>query len=247
MNNAQQKIPAHVAIIMDGNRRWAKAHGLPALEGHRRVSTSVLEKLIERAAQLGIAYLTLWAFSTENWKRDTQEVTGIMTIFRHGLQTMGTKMHKKGIRIKMIGNISAFPQDIQDSLKSFIELTKNNTAITVIFALNYGGRDEIVRAINTAISRELSAVRKSNNTLVHESEDWRLTTDDFSQLLDTAGIPDPDLVIRTGGEHRTSGFLLWQSEYSEWVFPQWYMPDFTPDKLDWALNEFQERKRRFGA
>lgn len=228
--NTSNSVPTHVAIIMDGNRRWAKEHGLPVLEGHRRVSTSVLEKLIERAAVLGISYLTLWAFSTENWKRDTEEVSGIMTIFRHGLKTMGMNMHKKGIRIKMIGDLSKFPEDIQKSLTEFIELTKNNTTITVIFALNYGGRDELVRAINTLRVSGVSSV----------------TSDDVSEALDTHGIPDPELIVRTGGEQRTSGFLLWQSEYSEWLFPEWYMPDFTPEKLDWALEEFSQRKRRFG-
>lgn len=215
---------------MDGNRRWAKANGLPILEGHRRVSTVVLEELIEHAAKMGVTYLTLWAFSTENWKRDTNEVTGIMTIFRHGLKTMGMKMHKKGVRIQMIGDMSKFPSDIQQSLNQFIELTKNNTAITVVFALNYGGRDEIVRAVNKAI--------KSHAT--------RVGHDDFSRLLDTQGIPDPELIIRTGGEQRTSGFLLWQSEYSEWIFPSWYMPDFTPARFDELIEEFNARKRRFG-
>ncbi len=216
-------IPKHIAIIMDGNRRWAKTHGLPALSGHRYVADNVLEPLVEHAAKLGIKYLTFWAFSTENWRRQPAEVSGIMKIFRHSLVAFGEKMHKKGIKNRMIGDLTKFAPDIQKSVRELIERTKNNTRITVIFALNYGGRDEIRRA-----------VRKSKEK------------NDFEKYLDTAGIPDPELIVRPGGEQRLSGFLLWQSEYSELYFPDWYMPEFTPEKLDEAIRECQNRQRRFG-
>lgn len=217
-------IPKHIAVIMDGNRRWAKEHNLPAVEGHRRVATKILEPLIEHAADCGIEYLTLWAWSTENWKRARDEVRGIMKLLRWGFDVYGMRMHKKGMRIKVIGDVSKLDRDIQDSLTKLVELTKNNKRITVIFALNYGGRDEILRAI-----------AKSKGS-----------QQDFTELLDTVAIPDPDMIIRPGGEKRLSGFLLWQSEYSELLFTDWYMPEFTPKRLDEAITEFTVRKRRFG-
>jgi undecaprenyl diphosphate synthase len=222
--------PAHIAIIMDGNRRWAKEHMLPVAEGHRRVATKVLEPLIEHAADVGVKYLTLWAWSTENWKRAAEEVGGIMSLLRWGFDTYGARMHKKGMRIRVIGDISKLDADIQASLQKLIELTRDNTRITVIFALNYGGRDEIIRAIEES-----------------SKEKKELTEESFAAYLDTAGIPDPDLIIRPGGEKRLSGFLLWQSQYSELFFADWYMPEFTPQKLDEILEDFAGRKRRFGA
>ncbi len=223
-------IPNHIAIIMDGNRRWARDRGLPAVAGHKKVADEVLEPLVEHASQLGVKYLTLWAFSTENWNRNKLEVKALMQIFRHSMKVFGEKMHKKGIRIGMIGDLSKFDSDIQKQVQDLIELTKNNTRITVVFALNYGGRDEIVRAINTCIATN------------HEP----LTTNQFQALLDTKDIPDPELIIRTGGEQRLSGFLPWQSVYSELYFPDYYMPDFTPVKLDEAIEEYNRRQRRFG-
>lgn len=215
-------IPKHIAIIMDGNRRWAKEHNVPAIEGHRRVATKILEPLIEHAADIGIEYLTLWAWSTENWKRAKDEVGGIMKLLQWGFGTYGIRMHKKGMRIKIIGDIAKLDHDIQKQLVDLVELTKNNKKITVIFALNYGGRDEILRAVGKAGGKN------------------------FSDYLDTAGIPDPDMIIRPGGEKRLSGFLLWQSEYSELFFADWYMPEFTPDKLNEIIEEYSQRQRRFG-
>ena len=222
-----KNVPQHIAVIMDGSRRWAREHGLPILEGHRRVADKVLEPLIEYAAKRGVKYMTFWAFSTENWQRSAQEVRGIMAIFRHVIRKRWARLHEKGVRVRVIGDLSKFPVDIKKALDDVVSQTKNNTAITAVFALNYGGRDEIVRAINRAVSRQLSA-------------------ESFSQLLDTKDIPDPELIIRTGGEQRLSGFLLWQSEYSELYFPTWYMPDFTPERLDEAIDEFSKRKRRLG-
>lgn len=223
-------IPQHIAVIMDGNRRWAREHGLPILEGHRRVADKILEPLIEHAAKRGVKYITFWAFSTENWERSRQEVRGIMTIFRHVIKKRWARLHEKGVRIRVIGDLSKFPVDIKKALEDVVEQTKNNTKITAVFALNYGGRDEIIRAIKKVI--------RDKRKVISEKE--------FSNYLDTSGIPDPELIIRTGGEQRLSGFLLWQSEYSELYFPAWYMPDFTPERLDEAIEEFQKRKRRFG-
>lgn len=214
-------IPTHIAIIMDGNRRWAKEHGLPVLAGHQKVADEVLETLVEHADDVGVQYITFWAFSTENWQRDKREVEGIMRIFRHVIAKRWQRLHEKGVRIKVIGDMSRFASDIRESLEKVIEQTRDNKKITAIFALNYGGRDEIRRAVQTF----------GNN---------------FEKHLDTEGIPDPDMIIRTGGEQRLSGFLLWQSEYSELYFPDFYMPDFTPEKLDEAIEEYNSRQRRFG-
>lgn len=221
-------MPQHIAIIMDGNRRWAKERGLPVLAGHQRVADKILEPLVEHAAKRGIKYITFWAWSTENWQRTQGEITGIMRIFRHVIHRRWSRLHKKGVRIHIIGDISKFDSDIKTSLMNVMEQTKDNQRITAIFALNYGGRDEILRAIKRLLA------------------DSKLTEKDFSQLLDTVGIPDPDLIIRPGGEQRLSGFLLWQSQYSEFYFPSWYMPQFSPVKLDEVLKEFAQRKRRFG-
>lgn len=221
-------IPQHIAIIMDGNRRWARKLGLPVLSGHQKVADEVLEPLVEHAAKCGVRFITFWAFSTENWQREKSEVEGIMRIFRHVIGKRWQRLHEKGVRVRVIGDMSKFAPDIQDSLRKVIEQTKDNKKITAIFALNYGGRDEIVRAIH----------KLDRTKTIKES--------DLAAVLDTAGIPDPELIIRTGGEQRLSGFLLWQSEYSELYFPSFYMPEFTPEKLDEAIEEYASRQRRFG-
>lgn len=223
----EKNIPQHVAIIMDGDRRWAREHGLPVLQGHRHVADEILEPLIEYAAKQGVKFMTFWAWSTENWQRDKKEVEGMMRLFRYVIKRRWQRLHKKGVRIRVIGDLTKFPADIKKALEDVVEQTKHNTKITAVFALNYGGRDEIIRAMNKAVSCQLNA-------------------ESFSQFLDTSGIPDPELIIRTGGEQRLSGFLLWQSEYSELYFPAWYMPEFTVDRLDEAIGEFQCRTRRLG-
>lgn len=238
-------VPAHIAIIMDGNRRWAREQGLPSLAGHRKVADEVLEPLVEHAAKRGVRYLTFWAFSTENWQRDKKEVEGIMRIFRHVIRKRWKRLHEQGVRVRVIGDVSRFAPDIRKSLADVVAQTKNNRKITVIFALNYGGRDELIRAVNTALSKRLKAVRQKSSAF--KPEDYQLTTDDFSQYLDTAGIPDPDLIIRTSGEQRLSGFLPWQGVYSELYFPSFKMPEFTSERFDEALEEFARRQRRFGA
>jgi len=214
-------IPTHIAIIMDGNRRWAVEHKLPILEGHRRVSNQVLERLVEHGAKRGIRYMTFWAFSTENWSRAESEVSGIMGILAQSLKPFGKKMMEKGVKLLVIGDLSRIDEKLRKGIAEVVERTKNNSRITVTIALNYGGRDEIRRAV------------KKFGT-------------EFENHLDTVGVPDPDFIIRTGGEQRLSGFLLWQSEYSELYFPSFLMPDFTPERLDEAIEEFQNRKRRFG-
>ena len=221
---------------MDGNRRWARKRGMPILAGHRQVANRILEPLIEHAAKRGIRYVTLWAFSTENWQREAREVRGILSIFRRALTTFGMRMHKKGICIRVIGDLSRFPSDLQEEVRRFVELTANNTRITVVFALNYGGRNEILRAI-----AKLATERTTYNTLP-----TTLIEREFEKYLDTAEIPDPDVIVRTGGEQRLSGFLPWQSAYSELYFPLWYMPEFTPERLDEVIEEYHRRSRRYG-
>ncbi len=219
--NTDKVIPKHIAIIMDGNRRWARARGLPVLAGHKKVADDILIPLVEHAADRGISYMTFWAFSTENWQRDTEEVSGIMEIFRHVIKKRWQRLHEKGVRIRVIGDLSKFSDDIKKSLVAVEEQTKNNTKITAVFALNYGGRDEIKRAVEKG-------------------------GENFEKYLDTQGIPDPDIIVRTGGEQRLSGFLPWQGVYSELYFPAWYMPEFTPEKLDEVVEEYAARQRRFG-
>jgi undecaprenyl diphosphate synthase len=229
-------IPNHVAIMMDGNRRWAKKQGLAAIAGHAYAVENTVEALIERAGELGVKYLTLWAFSTENWGREKDEVSGLMNLFRKALVTKVKKFIEKGARLKMIGDMTKFSPDIQEGMKRAVEASKKNDKITVTFALNYGGRDEILRAIGKMI----------NDPARSDLVGLRLQDQTLEKYLDTAGMPDPDLVIRTGGEQRTSGFLMWQSAYSELYFTETLFPEFTPRELDRAVEEFQRRQRRFG-
>lgn len=221
-------IPQHIAIIMDGNRRWAREHKLPILEGHRRVANVVLEKLVSHAAQRGIQYMTFWAFSTENWNRAADEVKGVMLILKQSLGIFGKRMMEKGVQLRVIGDLSRIDPSLQKGIRDVVAKTKKNTRIMVTIALNYGGRDELIRAMHKI------------------SDPKNITEEKFSQLLDTAETPDPDFIIRTGGEQRLSGFLPWQGTYSELYFPTWYMPDFTPEHLDEAIAEYEGRRRRFG-
>ncbi len=225
-------IPKHIAIIMDGNRRWARKQGLPVFFGHRQIPDRVLEPLVDEAIALGVTHLTLWAFSTDNWNRPKEEVAALMEIFRTLFTRSITILHQKGARVNTIGDLSRFDADIQEKVKESIEKTKNNTKITVTFAINYGGRDEIIRAIEKVKSQK-SKVKS-------------LTEESFEKYLDTADLPPVNLIIRTGGEKRLSGFLLWQSEYAELYFTDTLMPDFTPVKLREAIEEYSHRERRFG-
>lgn len=231
-------IPKHVAIICDGNRRWAREHKLEVFLGHRRAVDAVFEPLVDHAHEKGIKYITFWIFSTENWQRDTREVEYLLELFKEVFDSFVPRFHEKNIRVTAIGDISKFDETIQSRIKKGIELTKDNTGITVIFAMNYGGRDELLRAVNTLMQEK--------NTQAETQEKAQITKEDIERVLDTAHIPDPDFIIRTSGEHRTSGFMLWQSEYAELAFPKFYFPEFTPEKLDELLEEYASRKRRFG-
>lgn len=224
-------IPKHIGIIMDGNRRWAKAKGLPAIAGHAYAVENTTEALIERAGEMGVKYLTMWAFSTENWGRPEDEVSGLMNLFRKALETKVAKFIAKGARLRMIGDMSRFSADIQEGMKKAMVASEQNDKINVTFALNYGGRDEIKRTVNR---------------LVSDSAGQQVSVSDIEKYLDTAGMPDPDLIIRTGGDYRLSGFLMWQAAYSELYFTDTLFPDFTPEKFDVAVEEYQRRQRRFG-
>jgi undecaprenyl diphosphate synthase len=225
------RIPCHVAIIMDGNGRWAKERGLPRIAGHR-AGTENLRTIIRASAKLGIQYLTFYAFSTENWARPKAEVTGLMRILSDVIDREMTELHKEGARLVHIGHLDGLSQSLQDKVRQAMDLTKDNQRITIVLAFNYGGRDEIIYAIKRMLTDQVDP----------ENVDEALV----SKYMFTAHIPDPDLVIRTSGEQRTSNFLTWQSVYSEWYFPQVYWPDFNEAELHKAIEVYNQRDRRFG-
>ena len=225
------RIPCHVAIIMDGNGRWAKERGLPRLAGHR-AGTENLRMIIRASAKLGIQYLTFYAFSTENWARPKAEVTGLMRILSEVIDREIEELHKEGARLVHIGHLDGLSPTLQDKVRQAIDLTKDNQRITIVLAFNYGGRDEIIHAIKRMLADQVDP----------DDVDEALV----DKYLFTGEIPDPDLVIRTSGEQRTSNFLTWQSVYSEWYFPQVYWPDFTEEELNKAIEVYNQRDRRFG-
>jgi undecaprenyl diphosphate synthase len=225
------KIPRHVAIIMDGNGRWAKARGLPRLAGHR-AGTENLRQIIRASAKFGIEYLTLYAFSTENWSRPRAEITGLLHILADVIDRELEELNQEGARLVHIGHLDGLPNNLQDKVRHAIELTKENKRITIAIAFNYGGRDEIITAIKNMLKDGVKP----------EDVDEALV----SNYMFTKDLPDPDLVIRTSGELRTSNFLTWQSVYSEWYFPEVYWPDFDEEELRKALEDYAERERRFG-
>ncbi len=229
-------LPQHIAIVCDGNRRWAKRHGWKVFKGHEHAVNNVFEPLIDHAIKRGIKYLTFWIFSTENWQRDTKEVEYLMKLFRSFYDRQVDELHEKNVRVNMIGNIKDFAPDIQERIQDGMKKTKDNTAITVTLAMSYGGRDEIVRAVQNITQQVKKGDLQPDN----------ITKDTISQHLDTHDMPDPDFIIRTSAEQRLSGFLLWQCEYAELWFPKFHFPEFTPEKLDEAIKEFGRRKRRFG-
>lgn len=244
------KIPKHVAIIMDGNRRWAKLRGLSAVGGHNYVVDKVIEPIIEHCGDLGIEYVTLWAFSTENWKRDPIELSGIMDLFKRGVMEKLGDLIKKGAKVRFIGDLTKFSDDLQKGMKKAVEKSKNNKGINVTFALNYGGRDEIVRAVGKMLENTGGSDPVSLHSTKQPADSGLSlagrTPWELEQYLDTAGMPDPDLIIRTGGEQRMSGFMMWQSAYSEFYFTDTLMPDMTVGKFDEAIEEYQSRQRRYG-
>ncbi len=214
---------------MDGNGRWAKERGLPRSEGHMR-GAEAIERIVETAADMGIRYLTLYAFSEENWNRPSEEVSALMLLLRHYLASKREKMVKEGIRFTAIGDISTLSADLQNEIRTTAEATKDCARTTLIVALSYGARQEICRAASKLAS---DGVRD-------------ITPEMFSKALFTAGIPDPDLLIRTSGEYRISNFLLWQLAYAEFYFTNTLWPDFDKIELTKAIDEYQGRERRFG-
>jgi len=225
------KIPTHVGLIMDGNGRWANGPGPAALDGHR-AGVENLRGVITAGIKFGIKYLTFYAFSTENWNRPRDEVFGIMDLLAEFIDRETEPLHKEGVRILHIGHLDRLRPSLVEKIKYAIHLTKDNRKITVLLAFNYGGRDEIVSAVRKIVA---SGVRPED---VNEAL--------IGRNLFTAGIPDPDLIIRTSGEMRTSNFLMWQSPYAEWVFPATYWPDFNEDVFRDMLREYSRRDRRFG-
>ncbi len=228
--------PAHVAIIMDGNGRWAKARGLPRTAGHRRGAEAV-RRAVDCAIELGTAYLTLFGFSSENWKRPATEVDDLMGLMRRYLESDIDELHQNGIRLRVIGERGRLPRDIVRLIEESEIRTRGNRRLNLTVAISYGGRQEILSATRR-LAQEVAA-GSLDPMAIDESR--------FSAHLATAGMPDPDLVVRTSGEQRISNFLLWQSAYSELVFIDKLWPDFTKDDFAHAISEFQQRDRRYGA
>jgi undecaprenyl diphosphate synthase len=229
--NLPQTIPTHVAIIMDGNGRWAQARGRPRLAGHR-AGTENLRDIIEASAEFGIQYLTIYAFSTENWNRPEAEVKGLMRIFRNMLDRELQNLHENGVQLRHIGKLDPIEPALQKRVKEAIELTKDNERLILNVAFNYGGRDEIIHMVKEILKAD------------YEPE--QIDQEVIQQYLYTHDAPDPDLIIRTSGELRISNFLIWQSAYSEWYFTPTLWPDFGKEDLRQALFEYSERDRRFG-
>lgn len=229
------EIPEHIAIIMDGNGRWAKKKGSIRLHGHK-VGVDSVRDITEACAQLGVKYLTLYAFSTENWGRPTAEVRGLMRLLVSSLRKEADKLHENNIRLVTIGQMDRFPEDCQDELQEAIDLTAGNTRLQLCLALSYSGRWDITEAVKK-IARHVKEGR-----LDPELINDQMITDHLS----TANVPDPDLIIRTSGEYRISNFLLWQLAYSELYITERYWPDFRRDQLYEAIKSFQKRDRRFG-
>ena len=228
------RVPNHIAIILDGNGRWAKKRGMPRSFGHVKGCEN-LEDICEVAKELGVKYLTVYAFSTENWKRSKEEVDGLMKLFRNYLKKCIKISQKNNMRVKVIGDITAFDSDIQESIEKLEDFSKDFTDLHFQIALNYGSRDEITRAVNRMLEDQ-----KAGKLETPVSEDT------ISGYLDTAGLPDPDLMIRTSGELRLSNYLLWQLAYSEFYFTDVPWPDFKKEELVKAIEKYNERDRRYG-
>ena len=228
-------VPRHVAIIMDGNGRWAAARGLPRAEGHRR-GVEALRRTIRAAGEIGIKIVTIFSFSAENWSRPASEVGELMGLLRRFVRNDLAELHKSNVRVRVIGERVGLEPDIGRLLAEAEELTKDNDGLTLVVAFNYGARQEIVRAARGIAE----AVKRGDLNLAD------VDIDSFGQFLDAPDIPDPDLIIRTSGEQRLSNFLLWQAAYSELVFVPTYWPDFDRSTLEFAIREYQQRERRFG-
>lgn len=225
------KLPTHIAIIMDGNGRWAKARGLPRIEGHR-AGTESLRRVIRAFVEFGVPYLTIYAFSTENWARPKDEVNGLMMLLESVVVNELEELHQEGVCIRHIGRLEAMPTGLAAKVKRAIEVTKNNTKLYLTIAWNYGGRDEVIHAVQKMLAEGLKPEQVNEQM--------------FGNYLFTAGTPDPDLIIRTSGELRLSNFLIWQSAYSEWVISPVFWPDFGKEELRQAILDFGKRDRRYG-
>lgn len=228
------RVPNHIAIILDGNGRWAKSKGMPRNYGHVKGCEN-LEYICEVAKELGVKYLTVYAFSTENWKRSREEVEGLMNLFRNYLKKCIKISKKNNMRVRVIGDPSAFDEDIQNRIRELEEFSKDFDELHFQIALNYGSRDEIIRAVNRMLEDQRQGVLTGP-----------VTESMISDYLDTAGIPDPDLMIRTSGELRLSNYLLWQLAYTEFYFTDVPWPDFKKDELVKAIEKYNERDRRYG-
>ncbi len=226
-----EKIPTHIGIIPDGNRRWATSRGLPSVFGHKKGYqrlTSIAKACLKRK----IPILTVWVFSTENWKRSSEEVGYLMDLFRFFTKVWLKDAHQLGMKIRHLGSLDQLPNDLKELIKQAVQKTKRNTKMTLNIALNYGGQDEIVRAVKKLIQKQITADK--------------VDFDQITEALDTSGLPEPDLVVRTSGEHRLSGFLPFQAAYAELYFTEKHWPDFTVKELDKALAEYARRDRRTG-
>jgi undecaprenyl diphosphate synthase len=226
-----RKIPAHIALIMDGNGRWAIKRGLPRVAGHR-AGTENLRRIITACVEFGVPCLTIYAFSTENWSRPADEVEGLMTILAEVIDKELEELNKQGVQLRHLGHLDQLPKNLRGKVTNAIEKTKNNTRLILNVAFNYGGRDEILCAVRGMIADGLTPDQ--------------VTAETFNAHLFTAGLPDPDLLIRTSGEMRISNFLIWQSAYAEWYVTPTYWPDFDKEELRKALLDFSRRDRRFG-
>lgn len=235
----QERMPVHVAVIMDGNGRWAKEKGLPRLAGHN-AGMKAMKKIVDHSDKLGIKYLTVYAFSTENWKRSLAEVSGIFKLLVTYVNSDLKELVENNVKVKVLGDYTTLPTDAVRSLERTLEETKDNTGLQFNIALNYGGRDEITKAVQS-IGRKIAAGELAPSDITEDTIAGELFTG-FEQ----ANVPDPELIIRTSGELRLSNFLLWQSAYSEMVFPKVYWPDFTPEEYEKAIADYQSRERRFG-
>lgn len=232
LDKSNLSIPTHIGFIMDGNRRWAKSRNLPTLEGHRRGFNKV-KQLVDNCLELGITHVTIWAFSTENWDREEKELKYLMDLFREMFKKYHTDMKKKGVKMLTAGRLSDFPEDIQEEARIAMEETKDNTKMVLNIAFSYGGRPEIVDMIKRVIS---------DGVKTNEVTDEMLS----EKYIYEAGQPNIDVVVRTSGEQRHSGFMLWQSAYAEYIFLNECWPDFDKKSLQGVIEEYTRRERRFG-
>lgn len=234
-SSAIRHLPTHLAIIMDGNGRWAKSRGLPRTAGHKK-GADALRRTLDNCSKAGINYLTIYAFSSENWKRPTDEISDLMQLLQHYLHNELETLHEKGVRLRFIGDLSKLSKEIYGQLEHAKQLTERNKDFHLTIALSYGSRQEIVHT-----AQKLAQLVKDGKL-----ETSQITEELFSQSLDTADLPEPDLLIRTGGETRLSNFLLWQSAYTEFYFSPTLWPDFDKADLNSALNDYAKRERRYG-